>query len=210
MTLCKHPNILPIRASFVQGSKLWIVAPFVSAGSCADILKSEYPEGFDEIIIATIMKQALQALIYLHKNGHIHRDVKAGNLLLSKDGVVQVADFGVSSSLTEGGERRGVRKTFVGTPCWMAPEVMEQERGYDSKADIWSFGITALELANGQAPFAKYPPMKVTIVFFVNGRPFSRCYCSYSSLIPLPYNSPYFHLCSFVLSFVLPLLFLLV
>ncbi|KAJ1555018.1 hypothetical protein HK405_003434 [Cladochytrium tenue] len=160
MSLSKHPNLLPVYGSFVTDSKLYIVFPFLSAGSCLDIMKTAYQNGLDEPCIATILKQTLQGLDYLHKNGLIHRDVKAGNLLMDDDGLVQLADFGVSSSLMETGERRGVRKTFVGTPCWMAPEVMEQT-GYDHRADIWSFGITCLELATGHAPFSKFPPLKV-------------------------------------------------
>ncbi|KAL3898936.1 MAG: hypothetical protein SGCHY_002394 [Lobulomycetales sp.] len=159
MSLSKHQNLLPVHGSFVNESKLYIVTPFLSAGSCLDIMKTAFPDGFEEAAIATLLKQALQGIEYLHKNGLIHRDVKAGNLLVADDGLVQLADFGVSSSLMETGERKGSRKTFVGTPCWMAPEVMEQS-GYDYKADIWSFGITALELATGHAPFAKFPPMK--------------------------------------------------
>ncbi|KAI8062497.1 kinase-like domain-containing protein, partial [Gongronella butleri] len=167
MALSKHPNVLRVYGSFVQGSKLYIITPYLSAGSCLDIMKTAFPDGFDEPAIAVILKQTLEGLVYLHKNGHIHRDVKAGNLLMDDHGTVQLADFGVSSSLTENSE---VRKTFVGTPCWMAPEVMEQ-LGYDYKADIWSFGITAIELATGHAPFAKYPPMKVLMMTLSNAPP---------------------------------------
>lgn len=161
MSLCRHPNLLPIYAAFVVLNKLWILTPFLKGGSCLDILKNNAPDGLEETFVASVLYQALHGLDYLHRNNLIHRDIKAGNLILDADGQVYLADFGVSASLMDDGERKGIRKTFVGTPCWMAPEVMEMNRGYDYKADIWSLGITALELANGSAPFAKFPPMKV-------------------------------------------------
>ncbi|KAK4050270.1 hypothetical protein OIV83_003591 [Microbotryomycetes sp. JL201] len=173
MALSKHPNVLRVRGEWIQGSQLFIACRYMAAGSLLDISKYAFPDGFDEPVIATVLKQALEGLKYLHQNGWLHRDVKAANLLVDDDGTVLLADFGVSSSLFQDpatsiankeslDRNNGLvpRKSFVGTPCWMAPEVVER-KAYDSKADIWSFGITALELASGRAPNSLYPPAKV-------------------------------------------------
>lgn len=171
LSLTSHPNLLRAHCSFVANQNLWVVMPYMAGGSCLHIMKSVYPEGFEEVIIATILRDVLKALEYLHNHGHIHRDVKAGNILVDESGAVKLGDFGVSACMFDTGDRQRSRNTFVGTPCWMAPEVMEQLHGYDFKADIWSFGITALELAHGHAPFSKYPPMKVLLMTLQNAPP---------------------------------------
>ncbi|KAJ4792669.1 Protein kinase superfamily protein [Rhynchospora pubera] len=171
MTLIDHPNVVKAHCSFVHGQTLWVVMPYMGGGSCLHIMKSAFPEGLDEAVIATILKETLKGLEYIHQHGHIHRDVKAGNILVDSVRGIKLGDFGVSACLFDGGDRQRQRNTFVGTPCWMAPEVLEQMKGYDFKADIWSFGITALELAHGHAPFSKYPPMKVLLMTLQNPPP---------------------------------------
>jgi serine/threonine-protein kinase OSR1/STK39 len=182
--------VVPIHCAFVEEEELWIVMPLLTGGSCSAVIQRICPNGIkDEEIIATILLEALKALIYFHKDGRIHRDVKAGNILLSATGEVQLADFGVACTLMEHGDRQTNRKTFTGTPCWMAPEVMEQTMGYNNKADIWSLGITALELAYGRAPYAKYQPMKVLLMTLQNPPPTAEVYQDESYKFPSIFHS---------------------
>ncbi|CAM6119170.1 unnamed protein product [Calypogeia fissa] len=171
MKLIRHPNVVRAHCSFMVVQSLWVVMPNLAGGSCLNVMRFSYPDGFEEPIISTVLKETLKALDYLHKHGNIHRDVKAGNILIDAQGVVKLGDFGVAACMFDTGDRQRLRNTFTGTPCWMAPEVMEQVHGYDFKADIWSFGITALELAHGHAPFSKYPPIKVFMMTLQNAPP---------------------------------------
>jgi len=158
MSLCRHPHITTFYTSFISGKDVWLVTPIYEAGSVANLLKLKFPTGItQQPILIFILKCVLDALKYLHKQGQIHRNVKASNILLDLKGKVYLSDFGVSAILRE----KPLAKTFTGTPCWMAPEILIEEQGYNYKADIWSLGITAIELAEGTAPYSELTSMKI-------------------------------------------------
>uniref|UniRef100_A0A061SN18 non-specific serine/threonine protein kinase n=1 Tax=Tetraselmis sp. GSL018 TaxID=582737 RepID=A0A061SN18_9CHLO len=165
---CKSPHITEYYASLLtKGSSQLLIVMELMACSVADLLEVCI---LDEAVMALVLREILRALVYLHGENRIHRDIKAANILLSKDGGVKMSDFGVSGQLTSTLGYK--RKSFVGTPFWMAPEVIQSsEEGYSQKADIWSLGITAIEMATGAPPHAELHPMRVLFLIPKNAPP---------------------------------------
>ncbi|CAF2375092.1 unnamed protein product [Rotaria sp. Silwood2] len=159
--------ISPTAASTAyQLDQLWLVMELCTSGSVTDLAKSmlKANERLDESIIAYIIRETLKALYHLHSNNVVHRDVKGHNILITGDGHIKLIDFGVSAYLNP---TNGRRNTSVGTPFFMAPEVIACERqmdcNYDTRADVWSTGITAIEIAEGEPPLAEMHPMRALV-----------------------------------------------
>ncbi|KAJ8360225.1 hypothetical protein SKAU_G00167500 [Synaphobranchus kaupii] len=160
---CDHHYIVKLLDAFYYESKLWILIEFCGGGA-VDAVMLELERPLTEPQIRVVCKQTLEALTYLHEKKIIHRDLKAGNILFTLEGDIKLADFGVSAKNTKTLQRRD---SFIGTPYWMAPEVVmcetSKDRPYDHKADIWSLGVTLIELAQVEPPNHEMNPMRVLL-----------------------------------------------
>lgn len=173
-----HRNIATYYGAFIQKSppgkddKLWLVMEYCGAGSVTDLVKSTKGQSLKEEWIAYICREILRGLSHLHANKIIHRDIKGQNVLLTDNAEVKLVDFGVSAQLDR---TIGRRNTFIGTPYWMAPEVIACDENpdatYDNRSDLWSLGITALEMAESQPPLCDMHPMRALFLIPRNPPP---------------------------------------
>ncbi|XP_029526029.1 mitogen-activated protein kinase kinase kinase kinase 2-like isoform X2 [Oncorhynchus nerka] len=158
---CTHKNIVAYFGSYFRNNKLWICMEYCGGGSLQDIYHATGP--LNERQIAYVCRETLQGLRHLHETGKMHRDIKGANVLLTERGDVKLADFGVAAEINASVAKR---KSFIGTPYWMAPEVaaVEKKGGYNQLCDIWAVGITAIELAELQPPMFDLHPMRALMV----------------------------------------------
>lgn len=148
----KHKNLITFLDAFYlkEDNAIWLILEHMNGGSLRNILEMMNDKHFEELHIAVICKELLCAICFLHSNGIIHRDIKSGNILLALDGSVKITDFGLSGHISTGEQRN----TLVGTPWWMAPEVIQRKK-YDTKVDIWSLGILIIEMIDGDPPYSE-------------------------------------------------------
>lgn len=168
MKSSRHPNIVNYIDSYIPTEKsLWVVMEYMDGGCLTDILEVFDDLQLDEPQIAYVARETLRALAYIHSLHRIHRDIKSDNVLLKKDGSVKLADFGYAAQLTQ---QRQKRNTVVGTPYWMAPELIRGQN-YGTKVDIWSLGIMLIEMIEGEPPYMDFPPLRALFLITTKGIP---------------------------------------
>eukprot|EP01097_Dermamoeba_algensis_P010557 TRINITY_DN7874_c0_g1_i1.p1 TRINITY_DN7874_c0_g1~~TRINITY_DN7874_c0_g1_i1.p1 ORF type:complete len:504 (-),score=143.35 TRINITY_DN7874_c0_g1_i1:224-1735(-) len=162
----KHPNIITYHDSYMVEEKLWLCTEYLAGGCLTDMIVQ--PEvKFSEAHMSFIVMQILQGLSHIHSLGRLHRDLKSDNIVVGLEGQVKLADFGYAAQLTQ---KKQKRNTIVGTPYWMAPELIRGEP-YDTKVDIWSLGIILIEMIEGEPPFMELPPLKALFIISTKGVP---------------------------------------
>ena len=168
MKSSRHPNIVNYIDSYIPSEKsLWVVMEYMDGGCLTDILEVFDDLQLDEPQIAYVARETLRGLAYIHSLHRIHRDIKSDNVLLKKDGSVKLADFGYAAQLTQ---QRQKRNTVVGTPYWMAPELIRGQN-YGTKVDIWSLGIMLIEMIEGEPPYMDFPPLRALFLITTKGIP---------------------------------------
>jgi len=167
MKTSKHPNIVTYLDTYVTGNEIWVIMEYMGNGCLTEVLDQWEFCQMNEAQIAFVCRETLRALAFIHSLHRIHRDIKSDNILLNDLGEVKIADFGYAAQLTQ---KKAQRNTVVGTPYWMAPELIRGQ-DYGIKVDVWSLGIMLMEMAEGEPPYMEFPPLRALFLITTKGIP---------------------------------------